>query len=68
MSFVDQFARIERDKLLLALYSCTAVEVERALMQPEGNLQSLALGSAHSATLWGQYRIVLTTVLVQSLR
>ncbi|MGR6502431.1 2-iminoacetate synthase ThiH [Shewanella sp. Koi 1] len=41
MSFVDQFARIERDKLLLALYSCTAVEVERALMQPEGNLQSL---------------------------
>ncbi|MEL4281786.1 2-iminoacetate synthase ThiH [Shewanella mangrovisoli] len=41
MSFVDQFARIERDKLLLALYSCTAVEVERALMQPEGNLESL---------------------------
>ena len=41
MSFVDHFARIERDKLLLALYSCTAADVERALVQPEGNLQSL---------------------------
>ncbi|MCH1931209.1 2-iminoacetate synthase ThiH [Shewanella sp. A25] len=41
MSFVDRFAQIERDKLLLALYSCTATDVERALIKPEGDLQHL---------------------------
>lgn len=41
MSFINEFAGISRDKLRLDLYSTTAVDVERALSQPEGNLRSL---------------------------
>lgn len=36
MSFVAEFANIPRDKLLLDLYSCTAQDVERALVNPAG--------------------------------
>lgn len=41
MSFVTEFAKIPRDRLLLELYSTTADDVERALMQPQGDLGSL---------------------------
>lgn len=41
MSFVAEFANIPRDKLLLDLYSCTAQDVERALVNPAGDLRSL---------------------------
>lgn len=41
MSFVAEFAKIPRDKLLLDLYSCTAQDVERALVSPAGDLRSL---------------------------
>lgn len=41
MSFVAEFANIPRDKLLLDLYSCTAQDVERALVSPAGDLCSL---------------------------
>ncbi|MGI2123670.1 2-iminoacetate synthase ThiH [Shewanella baltica] len=41
MSFVAEFTNIPRDKLLLDLYSCTAQDVERALVSPAGDLRSL---------------------------
>ena len=64
MSFVAEFANIPRDKLLLDLYSCTAQDVERALVSPAGDLCSLlallspcggTLYRNHGAALCGAY-------------
>jgi 2-iminoacetate synthase len=41
MSFIDQFTALQRDKLLLGLYSCKAQDVERALQGPDGSLANL---------------------------
>lgn len=41
MSFVDQFKKLSRSELKLKLYSTTAADVERALQQASGDLDSL---------------------------
>ncbi|WP_298775484.1 2-iminoacetate synthase ThiH [uncultured Shewanella sp.] len=41
MSFIDVFKGIPQAELKLALYSTTSEDVERALSQPRGNLESL---------------------------
>lgn len=40
-SFVDEFVTLNADAMSLKLYSTTAQDVERALLQPTGNLSSL---------------------------
>lgn len=41
MSFVEKFASLNQDDLSLRLYASTAADVEKALMSPQGSLQSL---------------------------
>jgi 2-iminoacetate synthase len=41
MSFTDVFLAMSQDDLSLRLYSKTALDVERALIAPQGNLESL---------------------------
>jgi 2-iminoacetate synthase len=41
MSFVDTFAKLDRDHLLMSLYSTTSDDVERALQRPSGSVEAL---------------------------
>ncbi|WP_144207304.1 2-iminoacetate synthase ThiH [Shewanella donghaensis] len=41
MSFVEQFKRLDLDDLSMRIYSCTSIDVERALQRPQGNIESL---------------------------
>ncbi|QQX78420.1 2-iminoacetate synthase ThiH [Shewanella sp. KX20019] len=41
MSFVDEFKKLSRSELKMSLYSTTNKEVERALLNPAGDLNSL---------------------------
>lgn len=41
MSFAEVFSGIDRDDLRLSMYSTSALDVQRALLNPSGNLSSL---------------------------